>query len=133
MSAITLSASNSLISMKREPRAQETQGIQTGNLIINNTLNEPVQWNVAMKLDGVIPGMGTIKNSSASMSGIIAANSQAPLSSGFFMGGNTWGSTINLTLRRTSGAGQLQRQLQRLGTYALTVDGNGHLTLEQQN
>lgn len=111
--------------------AVATQGIQRGNLIIHNTLPETVQWNVSMRLDGVIPGMGSVRNSSASASGYIAANSAGQLSSGAIAPG-VWSSTINLTLKRPSSASQMQRQIQQLGTYVLRLDDRGNLVLERQ-
>ncbi len=132
-----LVVSNALVAMTRNypfrrPAMVINQGVQQGDLIIHNTLNEPIQWHVSMRLDGAIPGIGTISNSNASMSGYIPANEQGALSSGTFLNANTWGSTINLTINRTTGGRGLQTQIQQLGTYLLRLDANGNLVLERQ-
>lgn len=117
---------------------QAAQGIQMGDLIIRNTLNEPVQWHVSTRPSGFIAQAGGIQNLNlgsgmpASKSGYLPANNAGQLDAGA-IAPDIWGSTINLTLKRASGGAGLQTQLQQLGTYVLRIDDRGNLVLERQN
>lgn len=109
------------------------QGLQRGDLIVHNTLNEPIAYHVSTILNGTDPSMGlTITNSSASSIGVIPANANHRISnSGININGFLWGRVINLALKRQGAPQAQQFNLERLGTYILTLDQNGKLDLSR--
>lgn len=111
------------------------QGIQTGNLVLHNTLNEPISYQIETILNGTDPETGlTITNSGATKSGIIEADSQEAISSGInYGGGDLWGSVIYVSLQRQGTGMEIEYQLHRLGTYLISLDGQDNLNLERQN
>ncbi len=140
MAISALIISNPLLSTNHgypqiRPAGAMNRGIQIGDLIINNTLNEPLTWRVSTTLNGYVSGMD-FKNKLASSGGYIPAHTMALLSSGFgtdeqlpsggFKSTSIWGSTINLTLNGS------QIQIQQPGTYVLSLDANDNFVLERQ-
>jgi hypothetical protein len=122
VSVSTLFACNSSICM---------QGIQTGNLVLHNSLNEPVAFQMATILNGIDPETGlTITNGGATKSGTLEADSQEAISSGInYGGGDLWGSVIYLSLQRQSTGMEIEYQLYRLGTYLIALDEQDILSL----
>lgn len=108
-------------------------GIQKGTLKLQNTLNEPIAYQVSTSPAGSIPGFSSAKGATRiGKAGVIPANTAQDAQSGLKVGGSDiWGSIINLTLKKEGQAQGQQLQLTQLGTYAIILDEDGNLSVSQ--
>lgn len=108
-------------------------GIQTGELIFNNTLAQPITYEYSTKPTGVIPGILNAPNGGINVSGrgeIPANTSQAIMSSLKSKSNSVWGDTINVILRKNANE-SAQFTINQLGTYTINTDQKGTLTLNK--